>query len=391
VRLVSLFKKTAMENLRDWKILILTLAFGPFFVVLMYLYLGETTQSPYRVVIVNHDVGAAIHGGGILSAGQDLISEMISARHPEGARLYEVRSEREIGVALRLLADDATDLVVEIPEAFSQVLLAYQQEHQTPPALVKTYGDPATANYLMAAAWSDMTIYDYAFTITGLRSPVELEANTLGGAEALNDFELYVPALLTLALIMLMFTAAASLIKEKDKGTIIRLRLSNMTALEWFSAVSLTQIIIGLLAMLLTFLTAVVLGYQASGSITAMIVIGLLSSLSIMAISLLVAAFLRTIFDLLTIGCFPFFILMFFSGGMFPLPPLRLFTVAGRSVSINDFLPTTHTISALGKVLNHEAGLGNIAFELVAILVLTVVFFAAGARLFTRRHMQAHL
>jgi ABC-2 type transport system permease protein len=390
VRLISLFKKTAVESLRDWKILILTLAFGPFFVVLMFFYLDETTPSPYRIVAVNHDVGATIDGGGALFAGQDLVSEMIAARHPEGTRLFEVRSERETGVALRLLADHAADLAVEIPKAFSQVLLAYQQGNQPPPALIKTYGNPATADYLMALVWSDMTTYEYAFAITGLRSPVELETNTASGTEALNDFELYVPALLTLALIMLMFTAAASLIKEKDKGTIIRLRLSNMTAFEWFSAVSLTQIIIGLLAMLLTFLTAVVLGYRASGSLTAMMVIGLLTSLSMMAISLLVAAFLRTIFDLLTIGCFPFFILMFFSGGMFPLPPLHLFTVGGRSVSINDFLPTTHTISALGQVLNHEAGLRDVAFELGAILVLTVVFFAAGVRLFTRRHMQAH-
>ena len=389
MRLISLFKKTAVENLRDWKILILTLAFGPFFVVLMYLYLGETAQSPYRVIVVNHDEGAATLDGSVLSAGQDLISEMISARYPEGTKLFEVRSERKTDVALGLLADDAAELVVEIPEQFSRVLLEYRQGKQTPPAVVKTYGNPATANYLMAAVWSDMTTYEYAFAVTGLRSPLEIEASTVGGTDALNDFELYVPALLTLSLIMLMFTAAASLIKEKDKGTIIRLRLSNMTPLEWFSAVSLTQIIIGLLAMLLTLLTAVALGYHASDSLTAMMVVGLLSSLSIMAISLLVAAFLRTIFDLLTIGCFPFFILMFFSGGMFPLPPLRLFTVGSRSVSINDFLPTTHTISALGKVLNHQAGLGDVAFELGAILVLTVIFFAAGAWLFTKRHLQA--
>jgi ABC-2 type transport system permease protein len=390
VRLISLFKKTAVENLRDWKILILTLVFGPFFVVLMYLYLGETTRSAYRVIVVNHDEGAAIHGGEVLSAGQDLTSEMINARYTEGAKLFEVRTERETGVALGLLADNAAELVVEIPENFSRVLLEYQRGNQPSPAIVKTHGDPATANYLMAAVWSDMTAYEYAFAVTGLTSPLEIEASTVSGTDTLNDFELYVPALLTLALIMLMFTAAASLIKEKDKGTIIRLRLSNMTPLEWFSAVSLTQIIIGLLAMLLTFLTAVALGYHASGSLSAMMVVGLLSSLSIVAISLLVAAFLRTIFDLLTIGCFPLFILMFFSGGMFPMPTLRLFTVGSRSVSINDFLPTTHTISALGKVLNHEAGLGDVAFELGAILVLTVVFFAAGVWLFTRRHMQAY-
>jgi ABC-2 type transport system permease protein len=75
---------------------------------------------------------------------------------------------------------------------------------------------------------------------------------------------------------------------------------------------------------------------------------------------------------------------------MFPLPPLRLFSVGSRSVSINDFLPTTHTISALDRILNYGAGLGDVAFELGAIVVLTVVFFVAGVWFFTRRHMQAH-
>lgn len=389
MRLGSLFKKTSLENLRDWKILVLTLVFGPFFVVLMYLYLGETAQSPYRVIVVNRDTGATGIEGDDLYAGQELVSEMRRATYPEGGRLFEVQTEEEAVAALDLLADDAADLVVEIPEGFSQVLLDYRQGHQPPAAVVRTYGDPGTVSYLMAAVWNDVVAYEYAFAATGLKSPLELQANTVAGTDTLGDFDLYVPALLTLSLIMLMFTAAASLIKEKDKGTIIRLRLANMTVLEWFSAVSLTQIIIGLLALLLTFLTAYALGYRTTGSLAAMMVVGLVSSLSIIAISVLVAASLRTIFDLLTIGCFPFFILMFFSEGMFPLPPLRLFTVGSQSVSINDFLPTSHTITAFGKVLNQGAGLGDVVFELVAILALTVLFFGAGAWLFTRRHMRA--
>ena len=48
--------------------------------------------------------------------------------------------------------------------------------------------------------------------------------------------------------------------------------------------------------------------------------------------------------------------------------PLRLFAVGSRSASINDLLPTTHTISGLGKVLNHEAGLGGVASEQGAML-----------------------
>ena len=118
-------------------------------------------------------------------------------------------------------------------------------------------------------------------------------------------------------------------------------------------------------------------------------VVGLFTSVSIIAVSVVVAAAMRTIFDLLTIGCFPFFIMMFFSGGMLPLPDLRLFTLFGHPVNANAILPTTHTEIALGKVLNHGAGLGDVVFELAAISLLTVLYFALGIWWFTRRHMRA--
>ena len=261
MRFVTLLKKTAIENLRDWKILSMTLTFAPFFVVLMYFYFGDSTT----------EVGAQLLGG---------------------------------------------------------------------------IGPP-------------------------------------------SDFDLYVPALLALALMMLLFTAAASLIKEKDKGTLIRLRLSNMTTVEWLSAISVAQVILGLTSMGLALLTAVALGYRTSGSLVAVLMVGALTGMAMVAISILVAAWLRTVFDLMTIGCFPFFVLMFFSGGMFPIPDVQLFSVAGHTVNINAILPTTHSVSALGKVLNFGAGMSDVAFELGAVAVLTLVYFMLGVWLFTRRHMRA--
>ena len=389
MRIISLFRKTWIENIRDWKILILTLTFAPLFVLLMYFYVGEWTHSPYRIVVINHDVGASTAEQGDFNSGSDLILEMASVQDAEGRKIIEVKQGLDMVTARKQLMNNTVDLVVEIPERFSEVLLSYSQGNQPDPVVVETYGDPTKANYIMAAVWSDMITYEYVAATVGLESPLEIQVNTISGRQTLNEFELYVPALLALALIMLMFTAAASLIKEKDKGTIIRLRLSNMTTFEWLTAVSLTQVIIGMLALALTFATAVALGYRTSGSLVALLIVGLLSCLSIIAISLIVAAYLRTIFDLLTIGCFPFFILMFFSGGMFPLPPLRLFTIGDRAININDLLPTTHAINAMSKILNFGAGLSDVLFELGAIAVLTIVLFAFGIWLFTRRQMQA--
>lgn len=389
MRTISLFRKTWIENIRDWKILILTLTFAPLFVLLMYFYGEESKRNPLQVVVINRDVGVSTTDHGEFNAGSDLIVEMTDLRDAEGMAIIDVTPSMDMATARTQLMNNTVDLVVEIPERFSEILFSYSQGDQPDPALVKTYGDPSQANYIIAAVWSDMIAYEYAAAAADLKIPLEIQVNTVSGNQTLNEFELYIPALLALALIMLMFTAAASLIKEKDKGTIIRLRLSNMTTFEWLMAVSLVQVIIGMLALALTFATAFALGYRTSGSLVALSIVGLLSSLSIIAISLIVAAYLRTIFDLLTIGCFPFFILMFFSGGMFPLPPLRLFTIGERAININDVLPTTHAISAMSKILNYGAGLGDVVFELGAITALTIVLFAFGIWLFTKRQMQA--
>ncbi|MFC1547622.1 ABC transporter permease [Candidatus Neomarinimicrobiota bacterium] len=388
MRLASLFRKTMIENFRDWKIIIMTITFAPFFLVLMYYYLGETSQSPYQIIVINNDQGHPSAGMDNYNAGQGLIAAMMDEQNSGGGKILEVRQDDNQESAKEQLKNKTIDLVVVIPDQFTQVLVNHREGNRPPPVVVITYGDPASTRYVMAAVWSDMITYQYAAEFADAQSPLEIQVESVSGVSSLTDFELYVPGLLALALMMLMFTAAASLIKEKDKGTIIRLRIANMTNLEWLTAVSLSQMIIGFLALVVTYLTAVLFGYQSSGSLVAASVIGLLSCLSIIAISVLVAALLRTIFDLMTIGCFPFFILMFFSGGMFPLPPLRLFTIGKHAISVNDILPTTHSITALNKILSQGASLSDVAFEMAVIAVLTVLAFALGAGLFIKRHMK---
>jgi ABC-2 type transport system permease protein len=377
-----------IENFRDWKILIMVITFAPFFVVLMYFYFGEAVET-YRVTFVNHDRGALIRDGIEFNAGRSMISEIEKFSSQEGSIVLKVSYEQELSVAKERLSKKSVDLVVEIPENFSRILVDYKKGERPPPALVKTYGDPANPKFIMAAAWSDSLAYQFAVDWAGLKGPITFETENPASQKSMTDFDLYVPGLLGLSLMMLMFTASATLIKEKDKGTLMRLRISNMTTTEWLLAMSFSQVIIGLLAMGLTYLTAVGFGYKGTGSFMAMVVVGILSCLAIIAISVMIAAVMRSVFDLVTIGCFPFFILMFFSGGMFPIPTISLLALGDRSINVNDVLPTTHSIKAFGKILNQGIGLGDVVFEMGAIALLTLFFFVFGIWLFTRRHMVA--
>jgi ABC-2 type transport system permease protein len=379
MRFIALFRKTMIENLRDWKILILTLSFAPFFVVLMFFYLGEAVTT-YQVVVVNADEG---------NLGTQLVAAMQETRLPEESVVLVVREVADEDEAHRQLRNGSADVVVEIPANFTAAVVAYRSGAGLPPAEVATFGDPSNVNYNMAAVLADYVTYQYTAMVTGEPGPLSIRAETVKGVDTLTEFELYVPPLLALSLMMLMFTAAASIIKEKDKGTLVRLRISNMTAFEWLTSIGAAQVIFGLAGVALTYFTAVAFGYRSSASLTAIAVVVIVSCLAIIAISVLVAAWLRTIFDLMTIGCFPFFVLMFFSGGMFPLPDLRLFVLGDRSINVNDVLPTTHTISALDRIMTAGGDLGDVTFELSAIAALTAVFLAIGTRLFARRHLRA--
>ena len=86
-----------IENFRDWKIIILTLTFAPFFVLLMYMYFVNTTNI-FRIVVINRDEGAADTRGIFFHAGEELISEMKKVRSPEGAKILKVHQEKEIEV-----------------------------------------------------------------------------------------------------------------------------------------------------------------------------------------------------------------------------------------------------------------------------------------------------
>jgi ABC-2 type transport system permease protein len=388
MRTLAFFRKTFVENLRDWKILILALAFAPFFVYAMYGYF-EAAAPAYTLLVVCRDHAQPGPGGAQANAARELIGAWRAARHPDDRAVFTVTEVDDVEAAAARVRDRDADLVVEIPEGFSRTLAAFRDRSAAAPASLVTYRDEGNPRSSMAMAYADYVAYTQAAMTTGAPVPLVVEPRSAGPQRPLTDFDLYVPALLVLAVIMILFTAAASLIKEVDKGTIARLTLSRLTTFELVAAVSMNQVLIGVVATALAFLAAVSVGYRTDGSLVTLAVAGAVSTLAVVAIGVLTAAFLTTIFELLTVGCFPFFVLMFFSDAMFPLPKIGGLAVAGHTFYANDILPTSLTVRAFGKILNHGAGLADVGFELAGIVVLTGCYMALGVWLFRRRHLRA--
>ncbi len=378
MKVVSCFIKTFKENLRDWKILIIAIVFAPFFVYLMYMYMGDSKTSLYNVVVINNDDTGVFSG--------ELISEWENLKTEEGKSILEIRLVSDSATAKKMIRNREADLFVTIPHDFSESLRIFIDGKSRYIDPLTSYGDQANVKYLTAASFIDYLTYGYLGSKTGIELPMNMNYEYAGRGAITSEFDLYIPALLVLSIIMMLFTAGASIVREVEKDTVTRLALSKLTSPEFMAALSLNQIIIGLICLLLTLLAAFSVGYKTSGSIALLLLTGTVTCFSVISISIITACFIRTMFGLLTLGCFPFFILAFFSDSFMPLPKINLFSLAGNQIYLNDILPTATATRALNKILNYDSGLSEVLFELIWITVLAVIYFFIGTWLFKRKY-----
>jgi ABC-2 type transport system permease protein len=126
------------------------------------------------------------------------------------------------------------------------------------------------------------------------------------------------------------------------------------------------------------------LGFRSQGQLWVAILVGSVTSFSIVGIGLMISCLARTVSEAFIYSNFPLIFLMFFTGAVFPIPPMPIFTIAGRTIGMFDFLPPTHAIIALNKVLTLGAGLKDVAYELCILLILSALYFGIGVWLFNK-------
>jgi ABC-2 type transport system permease protein len=396
MRFLSVFRKSLVEQFRNFWVLILVIICAPVFVFAYWLFVGGGGSTTYDVLVINEDMGTQLPDGAAFSAGEGAVAAIEAIAYPDGQPILDVALVTDrAGAEAQLRDRDAAALII-IPADFSQVLV---RAMETPAAAetsrpmttaITLVGDLTNPYYAVAAVMASSAVDDYAAAFTGETRTVGYEEIALGASAARTEFEIYVPGLLVFAVVMLVFPAAMDAAREAESGTLRRLQLTRMTAFDFLAGISAVQTLVGIASVALAFLTATALGFRSLGPLWVAILVGAVSALSVVGVGLIVAAFSRTVTEAFVIANFPLIILMFFSGAIFPIPGVPLFTVAGRRIGLYDFVPLTHGVGALNKVLVMGAGLGDVVFELCALLALTVVYFAIGVWLFQRRHMRAN-
>lgn len=387
MRWVDVFIKGIREQVRDYWILAMTVVMAPLFIAIYFL-MAETETTVYDIVLVNNDLGIEKHGNRV-NLGDSLVcyAKLLSGTSGISMIHYEILEDR--AEAVEALRKKRADVVVVLPGNLTgSVLDSSGTRNMT--ALIELIGDVTQMEYIVGAVWTEEIINQFLMGSAGIKLPFHWTETTLGHSGERSMFELYVPGLLILSIIMIIFSASAAIVREPETRTLERLKISRLTSMEFLWGISLVQIIIAILSLCLALLMAVVLGYQLiPGTLGFILLISFLTALSMISFSLIVAAMCRSVKEVAIIGTFPLFLLMFFTGAAFPINGGRLFSIGNYEVMLNDLLSPSFAVDALNKVLVRGQEIGDTVPEMVALVILTIVYFILGNWAFRKRHMRA--
>jgi ABC-2 type transport system permease protein len=385
MRWYVVFIKGIREQIREYWILVLTVLMAPLFIAIYYL-MAETEDPQYDVILVNMDQGTEYEGR-TMNLGDSIVTYARLLSGLEEMLHITVLERREL--AIEKLRNRKADVCVVLPLDLSASVAALQ-DSLNKPSKIEMVGDVTNMEYIVGAVWSEELITRYILEVAKIQMPVSWTETTLGFSGTRSYFELYLPGLLILSIIMIIFSASSAMVRESEARTLERLRISKMTTLEFLAGLSLVQILVALFSLCLAILTAVALGYTLiPGTLGFILLISILAALSMISFSLLVAAMCRSVKEVAIIGTFPLFLLMFFTGAAFPVSGGKLFTIGSYQLMLNDLLSPKFAIEALNKVLIRGLEVRDTLPEIIALVAMTGLYFILGTWAFRRRHMRA--
>ena len=363
-----IFLKSARQQGRDRIGLALTLMTAPFFVIFYWLIFSSADLAHPVALSCAPEIEDAV-----CREVRRELTEVLD--HERAERALEVRELPFASPDIRTTSAPEVALQISIDEGY---LLD--------PARVTLIGDASSSDYRMAMPHVQRALSKALVSQRRGAPLVVFEEQTLGRSGARTRFEAYVPSLLVFAVIMLVFSSSMAVAKEVEGRTFERLILTGMRPRHYLAGVSAMQALLGVGTVSLTLGVALLLGFESRGSLLLAMAIASLAGVACVGVGMIAASLARTVAQAFLVASSFMFLLMLFSGLVFPLPRLTLFEVAGRGLGPFDLLPTVHASRAMGRVLTLGAGGQEITFELLAMTLSSGVCFLLGWWMFKGRH-----
>lgn len=197
---------------------------------------------------------------------------------------------------------------------------------------------------------------------------------------SLNFASFMVLSMIALASMMVgVIQPAASIVREKESGTIEQLMVTPVTVTELFVAKTLPTLLMCLLALFPSLLVAHWFDVPMRGELGTFVVLSAVFLVSAISLGVLIASVTRTLQQALLVSFFGLFPVMFLSGTLVPVESMPRVLQIVSLVS-----PLRHYIEVILAVFLKGAGFADLWQQTLALLAIGTVLFTSAVFAFRR-------
>jgi ABC-2 type transport system permease protein len=365
VRLAGLLAKELIQFFRDRIMLVL----------ILWLYTVEVVICAVALSFAVHDLPLAL-----VDLDHSPASRALATAFAAGdAFRVTARPASETGATAALQAGTARTALI-IPEHFTRRLAR---------------GEPAEVQLLVDGSNSTVAAQARAYALEIVQDHARDQAYRLGGPAArpplgvalrswynpAADLERFtVLSMIALAALMVgVIHPAASIVREREIGTLEQLRVTPIGTAELFIAKTLPTLLMGLLAVFPSLLIARLFDVPLAGSLGLFLAYTAAFLGSAIGLGVLVAAIARTLQQALLLAFFGLFPLMFLSGTLAPVESMPEFLQRASVLS-----PLRHYMDVILGIFLKGAGLAELWPQGLALLAIGTALYAAAWAVFRR-------
>lgn len=364
VRFAGLLRKDMIQFLRDRVMLILVL----------WLYTGEVIVCALALSFEISNMPLAVVDLDRTPASRALIANFLSTE------TFSLAGRPGLSQATEWLQDGRARVAIVVPEGFQRHLAR---------------GETGTVQLLLDGTNSNVAAQarSYALQIVSRFQPPP-QAHTpvvAGGAQPVvriwyNPNQTYtsfvVLSMIAIAALMVgVFHPAASIVREKEAGTIEQLRVTPIGTPSLFVAKVIPTLLVGLLSVFPSLLIAWWFGVPLRGSLGLFLGFTALFLISAIAMGALVAAVSKTLQQALLLSFFGLFPLMFLSGTIVPVESMPSILQIASLAS-----PVRHYLDVMLGLFLKGSSFGSLWPHAVALVAIGVPLFAMAAMIFRREY-----
>lgn len=189
------------------------------------------------------------------------------------------------------------------------------------------------------------------------------------------------PGVAVFGFVMLMFSAAMSLSRDRESSLFARLLTTPLKPREFATGYSLPYLPVAIIQAAVIFGIAALFGIEIAGSAVLVALIMLIAAVMFIALGMIIGA-------LFTQNQVPFVYMVVLLLAIFGGAWVDVESIGGVFRTVGDWFPFAHALDAARDVMSTGAGLGDVATDLYWLVGYTVIIVGVALVAFRRRMVE---